>query len=98
MLYSSPITKSRQLVLVMTATWEAVAGTLSYYERASINAPWRSLGSQWPVVVGRNGMGWGRGLHAPQTGEGPIKKEGDGKAPAGVFRLIRAFGYAPATE
>lgn len=98
MLYSSPITESRQLVLVITANWEAVAGTLWRYERANIDAPWRLIGSQWSVVVGRNGMGWGRGWHAPQLGEGPTKKEGDSKAPAGVFRLTRAFGYAPAAE
>src|SRR2546426_3096166 len=98
MLYSSPITESRQLVLVITADWDAVAGTLWRYERVSVDAPWRLVNSQWPVVVGRNGMGWGRGLHALQVGEGPIKREGDGKAPAGVFRLTRAFGYAPAAE
>jgi D-alanyl-D-alanine dipeptidase len=27
-------------------------------------------------------------------GSGPLKKEGDGKAPAGVFRLSTAFGFA----
>lgn len=98
MLYSSPITESRQLVLVITADWEAVAGRLWRYGRADVDAPWHLVGSQSPVVVGRNGMGWGRGLHALPPGEGPTKKEGDGKAPAGVFRLARAFGYAPAAE
>lgn len=98
MFYSSPIIESRQLVLVITAHWDAVAGALWRYERASIDVTWRVVGSQSPVVVGRNGMGWGRGLHAPLPDEGPIKKEGDGKAPAGVFRLTRAFGYAPAAE
>jgi len=98
MLYSSPITESRQLVLVITANWEAVTGALWRYERANIDAPWRLIGSHWPVVVGRNGMGWGRGWPAPLPDEEPIKEEGDSKAPAGVFRLTRAFGYAPAAE
>ena len=38
-------------------------------------------------------MAWGLGLHAKPTG-GPHKKEGDEKAPAGLFRLTAAFGYS----
>jgi D-alanyl-D-alanine dipeptidase len=30
------------------------------------------------------------------VGAGPNKREGDGRAPAGVFRLTDAFGYSPA--
>ncbi len=45
-------------------------------------------------------MGWGLGLtstSAPElrTASGPIKHEGDGRAPAGIFTLGTAFGYAP---
>jgi D-alanyl-D-alanine dipeptidase len=40
-------------------------------------------------------MAWGRGLHGDAIGEGPVKQEGDGRAPAGVFSLSSAFGYAP---
>src|SRR5215469_7228924 len=48
------------------------------------------------IVVGTNGLGWGSGilpagLNGPSD---PVKKEGDGKAPAGIFELSRAFGYA----
>ncbi|HEX5726341.1 MAG TPA: L,D-transpeptidase family protein, partial [Longimicrobiaceae bacterium] len=42
---------------------------------------------------GRSGLGWGVGLH-PAGGAGSVKREGDGRAPAGVFRLSSAFGYA----
>jgi len=48
--------------------------------------------------VGKNGLGWGYGLHPDEdTLErmGPLKAEGDGRAPAGVFRLSEATGYAP---
>jgi len=38
-------------------------------------------------------MGWGRGLH-PSPTVGPQKREGDGRSPAGVFRLSQAFGVA----
>ncbi|MEI9937892.1 MAG: L,D-transpeptidase family protein [Pseudomonadota bacterium] len=38
-------------------------------------------------------MGWGRGLFTG-TEPGPMKREGDGRSPAGVFALGRAFGSA----
>jgi D-alanyl-D-alanine dipeptidase len=48
-------------------------------------------------VVGKKGLGWGAGI-APDDGRraasDPVKKEGDGKSPAGIFRLSTAFGYA----
>ncbi len=45
------------------------------------------------MVIGKNGLGWGIGLH-PMTEEGPVKHEGDGRSPAGVFTLGTVFGYA----
>jgi L,D-peptidoglycan transpeptidase YkuD (ErfK/YbiS/YcfS/YnhG family) len=55
---------------------------------------WRATGLSTPVTVGRAGIAWGLGLHADPGGEGPRKREGDGRAPAGVFALGTAFGYA----
>ena len=58
---------------------------------------WRQVGEREPVTVGRNGSGWGLGLHPdPQTHPraGPVKREGDGRSPAGVFGIGDAFGYA----
>lgn len=80
-----------QLVLVTTADWDAPTGTLRYYERAG--GGWRQVGSPVDVTVGRNGTGWGIGLHDARS-DGPVKREGDGKAPAGVFAIGTAFGYA----
>ncbi len=91
----SPIpAASRQMLLVTTDAWSATAGRLQRYERAG--AAWRAVGAPVDVRVGRGGLGWGIGLHtaaAAQRGE-PTKREGDGRAPAGVFRLSAAFGYA----
>jgi len=89
------IAESRQLILVTTGGWNAVDGEIRLYERDSINDRWKAVGEKISVVVGRNGMAWGRGLHGDPIGEGPVKQEGDGRAPAGVFRLSSAFGYAP---
>jgi L,D-peptidoglycan transpeptidase YkuD (ErfK/YbiS/YcfS/YnhG family) len=86
---------SRQLVLVLTAGWDATAGTLQRFERSETAAAWTPTDAPVPVVVGRSGLGWGRGLHPAPPG-GPVKREGDGRATAGVFRLSALFGYAPA--
>ena len=89
------IAESRQLILVTTGGWNAVEGEARLYERDSINDHWKAVGEKIPIVVGRNGMAWGRGLHGDAIGESPMKQEGDGRAPAGVFSLSSAFGYAP---
>jgi D-alanyl-D-alanine dipeptidase len=94
--------QTKQLIAVTTPDWNAVSGMLQRYERTSSNALWRPVGVQIPIVVGRNGLAWGRGLHGePATlaqGTDPLKREGDGKAPAGAFKLTAAFGYAPPAQ
>src|SRR5262245_65466187 len=87
--------ESRQLILGATSGWNAVDGEMRLYERDSVNDQWKTVGEKIPIVVGRNGMAWGRGLHGDAIGEGPVKQEGDGRTPAGVFSLSSAFGYAP---
>lgn len=94
---------STQIVVVTTADWSAVEGTLQRYERADAHTRWMPVGEPVTVVVGKNGLGWGAGL-APSNdasvrgSDEPVKKEGDGKAPAGIFRLSTAFGYAAESE
>lgn len=87
----------RQMVVVTTAGWDAVDAVLQRYERTSPGAAWTPVGRPIPAAVGRTGLAWGTGLH-PAVEREPRKREGDGKAPAGVFRLSSAFGYAPAAE
>ena len=89
------MTECRQLILVTTGGWDAVDGEMKLYERDSINDRWNAVGEKIPIVVGRNGMAWGKGLHGDVVGEEPVKQEGDGRSPAGIFSLGSAFGYAP---
>jgi D-alanyl-D-alanine dipeptidase len=91
----SPLAGSRQLILVTTPEWSSVRGTLRRFERRG--AKWTQVGEAFDIVVGRSGLGWGAGI-VETKGEGPSKREGDGRAPAGVFRLTRAFGFASAGE
>lgn len=93
----SPLDGSRQLLVVTTPGWDSARGTLRRFERRGARAGWAQVGREFAVVVGRSGLGWGAGL-SETGGEGPSKKEGDGRAPAGVFTLTRAFGFASAGE
>ncbi|MEP6729736.1 MAG: hypothetical protein ABJE10_03815 [bacterium] len=88
---------AQQLVVVTTATWNATSGTLRRYERDDAQQPWRSAASAIPVVIGRTGLAWGDEAFASAVDQ-PVKHEGDGRSPAGVFPLDTAFGFAPANE
>lgn len=85
--------ENKQLLVVISQTWEAPAAILQRYELHGDQ--WKKAGDAIDVKIGRNGMGWGIGLHKIPKDAAIIKKEGDGKSPAGIFRLKQGFGYAP---
>ena len=85
---------ARQLVLVTTADWNANHGTLRSFVRDGDG--WRAVTTAAPVTVGKAGSAWGLGLNATQSGV--QKQEGDGRAPAGVFRIGTAFGYGDTAQ
>ena len=89
-----PLHGSRQVLIVVTDHWNAVAGMLQRFERETAGGPWTPVGSRAAVVVGRSGLAWGRGVADDAASGGPVKKEDDGKAPAGVFRLGTSFGQS----
>ena len=91
---AAPLAECNQLVVVVTKDWDAVPGKMFLFERNGVDRPWHPGVKSFPVVVGRNGLGWGRGVNAPANRAGPVKHEGDGKSPAGIFRLSSAFGLA----
>jgi D-alanyl-D-alanine dipeptidase len=85
------------LLTVVSEQWSSVPATLRRYE-ATPSGAWTEVGAPVPVVLGKSGLGWGRGIvPVPQDG-GPRKQEGDGRSPAGVFALTTVFGYAPPSE
>lgn len=94
---ASPIpAAAAELVVGIVDDWNATNVTLRRYRRGD---GWRPIGAPWPGVVGRTGVAWGAGLHgtgAPPDRPGPVKREGDGKSPAGVFALAGSYGYAAA--
>ena len=89
---------SLQLIVVTTTDWSSVDGHLQMYQRSSAEVPWQAEGGPIAIVVGKGGMAWGIGLDPLKAMRGPtdpVKREGDYKSPAGIFRLGDAFGYAP---
>lgn len=81
----------KQLVLVISDDWNAKMAQLYRFEKHQ--GKWQTIGETVPVNLGRTGLAWGIGLHPKQ--QGYHKKEGDGKAPAGIFHFGTAFGYLP---
>jgi len=82
---------STQLLMVTTENWSTKDATLQRYHKE--RGHWQKVGDAIAVVIGRNGLGWGIGLHQTPKDAQYVKKEGDGKAPAGLFSLNNAFGY-----
>lgn len=90
---TSPVPKeSSQMILVITDSLKAVQGTLFRFEKDKSGKEWKPAGEKIPVVLGKNGLGWGQGLHNNDAAKMPVKKEGDGRSPGGVFTLGAAFG------
>lgn len=81
------IDRSRQLIVVTAPNWQANHGKLALFERDT-GGTWQRVGTDAPVMLGRNGLAWGVGLHSERA----TKTEGDGRAPAGVFALARVCG------
>jgi L,D-peptidoglycan transpeptidase YkuD (ErfK/YbiS/YcfS/YnhG family) len=83
-----------QMILVTADNWEDCRARLALYEKRA--GKWEKY-EDFPAVCGEKGMAWGRGLIPARPGETftPIKREGDQKTPAGIFRLGECLGYAP---
>ena len=80
----------KQLVVSVAPSWDATSGRLQRFERQG--AGWVASGPAWPVLYGKNGLVWGRGVLG--SGEpGTRKVERDGRAPSGVFRIGKIYTY-----
>lgn len=85
--------KSQQLVLVVSENWDSPTAVMTCLEMKGNR--FVKVGEDVDVFIGKSGLGWGRGLIDLGKNDGPIKREGDKKAPAGVFSLPYVFGLLP---
>jgi L,D-peptidoglycan transpeptidase YkuD (ErfK/YbiS/YcfS/YnhG family) len=88
---------SLQLLVVTSSDWASKTATLRKYERKTKSDQWHAVGEPIDVVVGKNGMGWGKDLAKFSGADEPNKKEGDGKSPAGLFFVGSPFGFDPSS-
>ncbi|MEN8146053.1 MAG: L,D-transpeptidase family protein [Campylobacterota bacterium] len=88
---------SEQLILIVSDDFNNTHAVLTRYEKQQNT--FKQVDKNIIVNIGRNGLAWGIGESGftPQPNE-PVKREGDGRAPAGIFLISKAFGYAPAIE
>jgi L,D-peptidoglycan transpeptidase YkuD (ErfK/YbiS/YcfS/YnhG family) len=82
-----------QLILGLAPDWNSMHGEVQLFERAR-DGRWAKVAGPFPVLFGKSGLAWGSGL-AGQNEPGLRKKERDGRAPAGVFKIGEIFGYDP---
>jgi len=83
---------AKQMVVCLADNLSSSEGTLQLFHRDT-SGQWVADGKPWPVMFGRGGLAWGRGLNPEQPG--PQKKTGDRKNPMGLFKIGFAMGYAP---
>ena len=84
---------SEQLILIVSNDFNNTHAVLTRYEKEQNR--YKRIGEKIIVNIGRSGLAWGIGEKGfmPRAND-PVKKEGDGKAPAGIFKISKAFGYA----
>lgn len=85
----------RQVIVAQADGWNSNTAMLQAYQRPSAGSPWQPVFAQRvPILLGRSGLAWGRGVFTPPRNSIPMKVEKDWRAPAGVFQLGTLFGYA----
>ena len=87
-----------QLIVGVADDWSSNRVILTRFERKP-GGTWAQIGPGIAARLGINGLAWGRGLiefggvSNVADSTGPEKVEGDGRAPAGIFRLETVYAY-----
>ena len=84
----------QQLIVGIAPTWDSMQGHIQFFHRDG-GGNWQAASGQIPVLFGKNGLAWGRGIAGTEE-TGLHKHEHDGRAPAGVFKIGKIYTYDPA--
>jgi len=80
---------SQQIILVVSNDFNTSYAKLECFEDG------KTIFKSINVNIGKKGLGWGLGnITLTKNKLDPIKKEGDKKAPIGVFKLSSVYGYS----
>ncbi|NOX99560.1 MAG: hypothetical protein GXP30_07515 [Verrucomicrobia bacterium] len=84
----------RQLLIATTADKNSHRGQLWVFHKPQANSDWQAalFSKPVPILLGSKGLAWGRGSLLNPKGQ--VKKERDGRAPAGSFAIGKLYGYA----
>ena len=83
---------NNQVLIVQAPSYTSIEATMKLYERKNNRKTWRLIYS-FPVTVGRTGLAKDGKTKLSFANSVPVKHEGDGKSPAGIFSLGRVFSY-----
>lgn len=89
------IRKTQQLIIVITENWQSVQGKLWTFYKGD-RSDWLPVKLAIPVVVGKKGLAWAD-KSFKKIADAPLKEESDNKAPAGVMRIGKSFGFETKT-
>lgn len=79
-----------QCVVGTAKDWNSSYVTLALYQKTG--GKWQQVGASWSGRLGKSGLVWGSGMSTAPKGA-VTKREGDNRAPAGVFSIGGAWGY-----
>jgi D-alanyl-D-alanine dipeptidase len=86
--------RATRLIIVTVPNMTSVKATLHTFERKTpADAAWLRSGPPEPAVVGSAGVGWSEDYDYLARKDEPVKHEGDGRTPAGIFRVAGPFGF-----
>ncbi|MFA6189301.1 MAG: hypothetical protein WC680_08485 [Sulfuricurvum sp.] len=74
---------SQQLVVVISPEMNGTTAVMKRYEKEA--GIYKAVSESVPVILGRSGLGWDKDRE-------PLKREGDGRSPAGVYDISATFG------
>ncbi|MCX6351936.1 MAG: hypothetical protein NTX03_08735 [Bacteroidetes bacterium] len=88
------IAESNQLIISLADDENSIETTLYCVERNPKTNEWKSTFLPISAMIGKKGLAWDFSLakYLPQEETFIYKREGDGKAPAGIFTLLKVFG------
>jgi D-alanyl-D-alanine dipeptidase len=88
-----PLASARRLVLVTADNVTTSNARIQRFERAASTQPWRAVSDAQPALVGKNGMAWAYPFRSSAKNSEHVKVDGDGRVPAGFFRIGASFGF-----
>ncbi|MDP1639738.1 MAG: hypothetical protein Q8L61_02330 [Hyphomicrobium sp.] len=89
-----PLHRATRLIIITVPGMTSVKATLHTFERKTpADAAWQRSGPPETAVVGSSGIGWADNFSHLAKKDEPIKREGDKRTPAGIFRVAGPFGF-----